>query len=138
MSLLEGFEPIKRVKGVPTVTISKDGVAFTTAVLEKMGKPPFVTPMIDRAGKRFAIVASNIETDDTRPFFNEERKSTYGKRWSDRDLRSTLAEMMGWDLSVCGYRVEGTYDFDENAFIFDLKRAKPYGKDAAGEGEEKM
>lgn len=136
MSLLEGFEPIKRVKGVPTVTISKDGVAFTTAVLEKLGKPAFVIPMIDRVGKRFAIVSSEIETNDTRQFYKEDRKSSYGIRWSDRDLRSTLATMMGWSLDACGYRAEGTYDFDENAFVFDLKNAKPYGKGVAGEGEE--
>lgn len=136
MSLLQGFEPIKRVKGVPTVTISKDGVAFTTAVLEKLGKPSYVVPMIDRIGKRFAIVASEWETDDTRTFYKEGRKSSYGIRWSDRDLRSTLSEMMGWDLSVCGYRAEGAYDYDENAFVFDLKRAKPYGKGAADEREE--
>ena len=136
MSILQGFEPIKRIKGIPTVTISKDGVAFTTAVLEKLGKPAYVVPMIDRTGKRFAIVASEHETEDTRQFYNKESKSSYGKRWSDRDLRSTLAEMMSWDLNVCGYRVEGTYDFDENAFVFDLKRAKAYGKGAAGKGEE--
>lgn len=136
MSILQGFEPIKRIKGIPTVTISKDGVAFTTAVLEKLGKPSYVVPMIDRSGQRFAIVASEHETDDTRPFYKTGRKSSYGIRWSDRDLRSTLAEMMGWDLSVCGYRAEGAYDYDENAFVFDLKRAKPYGKGAAGEGEE--
>lgn len=138
MSLLQGFEPIKRVKGIPTVTISKDGVAFTTAVLEKLGKPSYVVPMIDRSGQRFAIVASEHETDDTRSFYKTGRKSSYGIRWSDRDLRSTLAEMMGWDLSVCGYRAEGAYDYDENAFVFDLKRAKHYGKGVAGEGEEQI
>lgn len=136
MSLLDGFEPIKRVKGVQTVTISKDGVAFTTAVLEKLGRPHYVTPMIDRNSKRFAIVASKVETDETRPFYKEGRKSTYGIRWSDRDLRSTLATMMDWNLDICGYRAEGTYDFDDNAFIFDLKDAKPYGKGAAGKGKE--
>jgi len=136
MGLLEGFEPIKRVKGVPTVTISKDGVAFTTAILEKLGKPHYVIPMIDRSGRRFAIVASNHETDDTRLFYKQGRKSSYGIRWSDRDLRSTLATMMGWNLKSCGYRVEGVYDFEENAFIFDLNKAKPYGKGAADEREE--
>ena len=136
MGVLEGFEPIKRVKGIPTVTISKDGVAFTSAVIEKMGRPPYVIPMIDRIGKRFAIVASEVETDDTRPFYNEGRKPSYGKRWSDRDLRATLTDMMGWDVGVRGYRVEGAYGFEENAFVFDLKHAKPYGKGAAGEGEE--
>ena len=136
MSILQGFEPIKRIKGIPTVTISKDGVAFTTAVLEKLGKPSYVVPMIDRGGQRFAIVASEHEADDARPFYKEGRKSSYGIRWSDRDLRSTLADMMGWDLSVCGYRAEGAYDYDDNAFVFDLKCAKPYGKGVAGEGEE--
>ncbi len=136
MGLLEGFEPIKRVKGVPTLTISKDGVAFTTAVLEKMGKPRFVIPMIDRIGRRFAIVASNVETDDTRIFYREGRKSSYGIRWSDRDLRSTIANIMDWNLNDCGYRVEGVYEFDDNAFIFDLKEAKPYGKGTASKEEE--
>lgn len=136
MSLLDGFEPIRRIKGVPAITISKDGVAFTTAVLEKLGKPPYVIPMLDRIGKRFAIVGSDIETDNTRDFFKKERKSAYGIRWSDRDLRTTLAAMMGWNLSVCGYRVEGVYDFDENALIFDLKDAEPYGKGAADERKE--
>lgn len=133
---LQGFEPIRRIKGVPTITVSKDGVAFTTAVLEKLGKPPYVIPMIDRSGRRFAIVASDVETNDSRSFYKVGRKSSYGIRWSDRDLRSTLATMMNWDLSACGYRAEGTYDFDDNAFIFDLNYAKPYGKGAGIERKE--
>ncbi|MDO4183370.1 MAG: hypothetical protein Q4E12_07195 [Coriobacteriia bacterium] len=135
MSFLDGFEPIKRIKGVASMSVSKDGVSFTTAVIEKMGKPRYVTPLIDRNTQRFAIVSSDTETDDTRLFYKEGRKSQYGIRWSDRDIRSTLGEMMGWNLEESGYRVAGFFDYDDNAFIFDLKEAKPYGKGAA-KGEE--
>lgn len=136
MALLDSFEPIKRVKGVPTVTISKDGVAFSTAVLDKMNRPRYVLPMIDRSGRRFAIVECGPETDNAREFCAPGRKGAYGKRWSDRDLRSTLCDLMGWDVSEGGYRVDGSYDFDENAFVFNLYDAEKYGKDAPVTGEE--
>lgn len=123
--MLEGFEPIKLVTGTPTMSVTKNGVAFNKTAVEKLGCPPFAIPMIDRAGSRFAIVARDYEENDTKRFYQKGRDTSNGVRWNNNDLIATFESMMGWNIEQMGVKVKGVYSEIDRAIIFDLHEASP-------------
>ena len=44
-------------------------------------------------------------------------------RWNGRDLLNTIQGIMHWDLSKCGYRVDGVLLKEDQAMLFDLTQA---------------
>ena len=123
--MLEGFEPLRLVTGIPTMSITKNGVSFNKTSIEKLGCPPYVIPMIDRQGNRFAIVARDERDDDTRKFHQEGRDTSNGIRWNNNDLVATFENMMGWKIAYMGMKVMGKYSENDKAIIFNLESAEP-------------
>ena len=97
--MLEGFEPLRLVTGIPTMSITKNGVSFNKTSIEKLGCPPYVIPMIDRQGN--------------------------GIRWNNNDLVATFENMMGWKIAYMGMKVRGKYSENDKAIIFNLESAEP-------------
>lgn len=123
--MLEGFEPMKLVTGTPTMSVTKNGVAFNKTAIEKLGCPPFAIPMLDRAGNRFAIVGRDYEDNDTKRFYQNGRETSSGVRWNNNDLIATFENMMGWNIAHMGVKVKGRYSEDDRAIIFELYDAEP-------------
>lgn len=123
MDAWDGFEVLETVKGTPSMSVTKNGVAFNKTVVEKMRAPQFAVPLIDKSRKRFAVIACGENDRGSREFFKPGRDLSYGARWNNYDLRSTLEQMMGWDLSRAGQKIPGTYSEEKNGFIFDLMDA---------------
>lgn len=140
MSLLDGFELLETITGVPSMSISKNGVSFNRAAIEKLGCPRYVLTLIDKQGCRFAIVECSKNDRGARDFVKTERNISNGVRWNNHDLRATLEALMGWNLSADSWKVEGKFSDQDRALIFDLyeserqqiKRAKR--KEASSSG----
>lgn len=128
MSLLEAFEVVDAVTGMPTVSITKNGIAFNKTVLEKMGCPEYVRAMIDKPGKRIAIAPCEKEDRGSRAFYKRGRNTANGVRWNNFDLRTTIETMMGWALADQGWKASGFYSEEDNAIIFDLNSAEPLSR----------
>ena len=128
MSILDSFQVIGNVTGVPSVSVTKNGIAFNKAVLEKMRCPEYVCAMIDKASKRIAIVACEKGSNGSRPFYKKGRDMSNGVRWNNADLRMTIENMMSWRLSEKGWKATGTYFEEENALIFDLNDSEPINR----------
>lgn len=61
--------------------------------------------------------------------FYAQNKKVLSVRLSNRELRSQILEMMGWELlNNAGYKIEGEYDKENLALFFDLKKAKLLNK----------
>lgn len=128
MSMLDGFEIIDTVSGVPSVSITKNGVSFNKSTIEKLHCPEYVVSLLDRTGCRFAIVPCSPNDRGARSFYKKDKELSYGVRWNNYDLRSTLETLMEWNLNNCGWKIAGTYSEADDALIFDLRNAEPLSR----------
>lgn len=124
MGMLDGFEVIDAVYGVPSVSITKNGISFNKTTLEKLNCPEYAKALIDKQGKRIAIVPCGEAEKGARIFFKNGRDTSNGVRWNNYDLRTTVERMMGWNLADGGWKIAGLYSEEDDALIFDLKEAE--------------
>lgn len=125
--MFEEFKKMNLTTGVPSMTITENGVGFSKAAIVKLEKPEYVILMIDEQGKRLAIQSCEKSNPDATPFLR--RKNVITVRWNNKDLLNTICRMMEWDTKTNSYKIEGQYIGDENAMIFDLNYATIEDKD---------
>lgn len=124
MSLLENFKAFNFNEGVPYVSVTSNGMTFNKSVIMKLGYPEHVLLLIDEETKRIAVQPCTQETPNAAPFYNKAKKSNaLSVRWNGRDLLNTIQDLMNWDLSQCGYRIDGVLLKEEQAMLFDLTHA---------------
>lgn len=125
---LTNFKTIEMVKGNPTMSLTRNGITFSQAAIQKLAKPEYVEFMIDENNKIIAVVAKKEKTSNSFSFFSPEKK-VMSVRISNKDLRNQIAEIMSWSLGKeDGYKIEGEYAKEENALFFNLKESKPLNK----------
>ncbi|MBS7298108.1 MAG: hypothetical protein KIG65_03395 [Eubacteriales bacterium] len=120
--MFEGFKTINLAVGYPNLSITKNGVTFNKASVIKLGKPAMVKLMINEAEKQIAIQVADENDENATPFVKGEKKFL-NVRWNYKDFVYSLAQMMNWDLEKDGYKVMGEYFSNEDALLFDLKKA---------------
>lgn len=121
--MLTGFETLILASGTPYMTVTKNGASFNKSCVEKMEMAPYVLPLIDRAGKRFAIVHCDMDEPGAQKFFRG-RDISNGVRWGNTDFLTTVSEIVGVSYGE-GFRVNASFDPDERALIFDLSDPLP-------------
>ncbi len=122
---LSRFKTIEPIKGTPSISITKNGVTFTKASIQKLGKPAYIEIMIDEEDKVLATLARH-EDDGNFFSFIAPGRDTLSVRIGNRDLRNQISSLMDWDLEKTnGFRIEGEYDKETIGLFFDLKEARP-------------
>ena len=124
MSMLQGFEVVESINGILTMSVTKNGIAFNKTVLDKLGCPEKVVALINKETKCFAIQPCDESNQGARDFYNKNRRTSYGVRWNNQDLRSTIETIMDWNVQQQGWRIKGVYSEDDNAVVFDLNKAE--------------
>ena len=125
MSFFDGFTSFNFDEGVPYVSITKNGVTFNKAVIMKLDYPAFVQLLINPENKQIAIrVCGEGDHNSTAFYKKKENSNVLSVRWNVKDLLNTLQEITGWDLSMYGYKVDGTLLKEEGAMLFDLNNGK--------------
>lgn len=123
MDWKSGFTRYTAITGLPSMSVTKNGVSFNQAAVLRMGKPHFVRLYIDAEGMRFAIEACEQPEDGTLPFYRGGDISK-GVRWNNSDLKSTLERLMGWSTNKVGFKVRGTFHEEPSpALEFGLAEA---------------
>lgn len=120
--MLDGFKPISITSGVPTLTITKNGVGFNKAAILKMDGPFFVQVAIHIEKNLLALIPCNHDDDYAVAFAKDGRK-TINVRWNSKDFTNTVADMVKWDTTSRGKKVIGQYYVGDNALIFDMNNA---------------
>ncbi len=123
MSILSTFQPFNFNEGVPSVSITPNGVTFNKSVVLKLGCPSHVRLLIDYDEKRIAVQPCSALTEYAMAFYKEKAAKVLSVRWNGRDLLNTLQSMMDWKLSEKAYRCVGEFIREDNAVIFDLTKA---------------
>ena len=84
--------------------------------------------MIIASTKQLAIQKTD-ETDAVGvQFIKKNIDNRNGVRYNNRDLENTIETLMGWDLSTKTYRIDGIYQEDDHAMIFNLLTARAFPK----------
>lgn len=128
----ENFKPVNLTIGVPSVSITLNGVTFSKAAIVKMGAPEYVVLMINETDKQLAIVKAEKDAENSTPFVRN--KKSLNVRYNNKDFLNTLEKLMGWNLAQQGYKALGEYLGDDNALVFNLLTANPItGRETDGD-----
>ncbi|WP_203641574.1 hypothetical protein [Levilactobacillus andaensis] len=119
---LSNFTPYTVSPGVSTVTIGKNGMAFSKTAVIRLGKPEYVEFLINDKDKMIAIQAVDEQTEESTYFFKPGRKNVM-VRWNYQDLIERISEMMDWDTESNTYKIRGEYYPDGNVLTFSLGEA---------------
>ncbi|OZG57326.1 hypothetical protein BTIS_1420 [Bifidobacterium tissieri] len=125
MGLLDSFEVLPYVTGVPTMSVTKDGINFNKTVVEKLCSPAFVVVLVDKTNLKLALTPCDEKAQGARPFLRDGRSARAGVRWNNTDLKDSIQTITGWDLEDKGRKVGGRYYPEDNALIFDLTTWTP-------------
>ena len=126
--MLEGFKPIELMTGSPVLSVTNNGLSFNKNVINKMGRPEYIRFMINTESKQLAIQKVEEYDNASVPFIRKNVDNKNGIRYNNRDLENTIATLMEWDLSTKAYRIDGIYQEDDNAMIFNLTTARTFPK----------
>lgn len=131
----EGFRPFIMVNGLPSISVTDNGLTFSKAAVEKLGCPAYVKLYINDNEKILAIEASEDDASPAIPFYRENNRGIVSVRWNNKDLLNYLSGLMNWDLKTRTYKVSGVFDYNENVFEFDMKGAKSDIKETQNKDE---
>ena len=121
---LSTFKQIELIKGNPTMSVTKNGLTFSQAAIQKLAKVEYVEFLINEEQKIVAVIAKDEATENSFHFFAPGKK-VLSVRITNKELRNQIADSMSWNLTQTdGYKVEGTYDKELNGLFFDLSTAK--------------
>lgn len=120
--MLEGFKQYNMTIGTASVSITENGIAFSKTTVVKMDKVQYVRLYIDENNKKIAIQKAKKEDEGSIAFYNNQK--IISVRWNNKELLKTVTGMMEWNLSGTVYKVDGDYIAEEEAMIFDLKKAE--------------
>lgn len=123
MALLDRFKPFNFNEGVPYVSVTSNGMTFNKSVVMKLGYPTHVLLLINEEAKQIAIKKCDETDQNAATFYKPKKSNAISVRWNGKDLLNTVSEMMGWDLSKMGFKVDGLLIREEDAMLFDLARA---------------
>ena len=108
--MFENFTAFNFNEGIPSISVTKNGLTFSKGVVMKMGYPEYVQLLINKPERQIAA----------------EKRANCGIisiRWNQKDLLNTIANMMEWNLKDASYKIEGVFYASENAVLFDMNNA---------------
>ena len=120
--MLEGFKPISITSGIPTMTLTKNGIGFNKSAILKIDGPKYVRVLRNYEKNMIAICPCDAE-DDYATLFAKDGLKTVSVRWNSKDFTTTAATMMRWDGKTRGKKVIGQYYSTENTLVFDMNEA---------------
>ena len=126
--MLTGFKPINLITGSAVLSVTNNGLGFNKNVSIKMDNPTYIRFMINDDEKQIAIQKSDGKDDSSTKFVQEGTDITNGIRYHNKDLEAIIESMMQWDLSLYNYRIDGYYQEEDSAMIFNLKSARRFPK----------
>lgn len=119
-----GFKEFDFEEGMPYVSVTKNGITFNKGVVMKLGRPKRVVLLINSESKQIALRGCDENTPRSNAFYKENNRGVVSVRWNSKDLLATFKDMMGWNLDLEAYRVEGQLLKEEGAMLFDFNNAE--------------
>lgn len=125
--MLEGFVEIPILIGSSFLSVTDNGLNFNKNVVKHMNKAEFIKIFFNANKKQIAIQKCEKGTENSIPFYRDEKNLQTGVRFNNREIQQMIAANMDWNLQEFNYRADGFLS-DENTMIFDLKSARKFPK----------
>ena len=126
--MLEGFVKLPILTGSSFLSITDNGLNFSGTAVFHMQKAEYVNLFVNADKKQIAIKECKKNAEYAIRFFRNEKNLKIGVRFNNREIQQMIAKMMDWDFQKYNYRVDGVYNEDEHAMIFDLTQTKKSNK----------
>ena len=120
--MLSGFQIVSLTVGLPSMSITKNGITFNKTAIYKLEKADFVILLINREIQQIAVQKCTPETRDCISFYKPGGRYVTA-RINNSDFMATIAKMMNWDIQNKGYKIIGDFLPEELAIVFDLRKA---------------
>ena len=112
----------------PFASVTRNGVTFNKAAVDRMGSTQYVLLLLDESAKQFAIQKCTQNTPQAMPFVAAIKPGAPSVRWGSKEFLKILRRLTGWPLEdrACkGFKVPGEYQRADSAMVFDLTKAIP-------------
>ncbi len=127
--MLDGFEKITASSGRCFLSVTSNGLTFNKSAIARMNKPERINFFINFAQKKLAVQICDDSADkDAVSFCQKGKEYKNGLRINNRELQQKLADLMGWDLKIKNYRIDGIFYSEDRAMIFDMNMARMFNK----------
>ena len=126
--MLEGFVEIPILQGSSFLSVTDNGLNFNKNVVKHMQRAERVKIFCNSAKKQIAIQKCDKNTENSIPFYRNEKNLTSGVRFNNREVQQMIATMMDWNLSEYNYRVDGFLADDGKTMIFNLNNSRRFTK----------
>lgn len=123
---MDGYKPFTFGNIGPSVSITKNGLTFNKAAVDKLGSPQYAQLLINENEKKLAVKKTSASDPLAVPFSASIKKGSSSVRWNSKELLRAISSMTRWDLqpkSCASYKIFATYDRAEGALIIDLTTA---------------
>lgn len=111
------------VRGDLEMVINKNGIFFSSQVLNNLGNPEFVKPLLDVKNRAFAVqVCKNGDESNIR-FSNSKSKINGSYTSTCTAIRKLLRRLMENWKDNSRYKVPGILFQESKAVVFDLTKA---------------
>lgn len=117
------FQPMDRVAGKPTISVTKNGVGFSKQTLSMLRYSHYVQIYINKVDKQLAIRPCQKDDQNSIKFVSLNKEKVDSLRWNNpvftESIRSLVKEELAKDNFVC----EGEYLDEDKAMLFDFTKA---------------
>jgi len=119
------FKPYAKTKGIASVSITKNGLAFSQKAVDKLGRPEYIELLVNEDDRQLAFIASNGGAPNAFPcMVNRKNTDVANFRINKKDLILTLANMLQCSLENLSFRVTGEFFENNSVMLIDLRKAE--------------
>lgn len=119
------FQPLDRVAGKPTISVTSNGVGFSKQLLNRLGYAHYVQMFINKTDKQLGIRACDKNSSGAMKFISEKKEKVDSLRWNNPAFKEDIKTLVSKDLANMNFIVEGDYIEEEAALLFDFTKAHP-------------
>jgi len=120
----DGFKVVSFMPGLPSVSITKNGITFSKTAVLKLKKAEWALLLMNEEQNLLAVRPCNRDEIGATRFFKERKNDAITVRWNNRDFLHTIEKMMDWNLADSGHKIDGEYISSGDYLLFDLKKAE--------------
>ena len=120
------FQPLDRVAGKPTISITKNGVGFSKQALSRLEYAHYVQMFINKVDKQLGIRKCDKDASGAMKFVPEKKERTDSLRWSNPTFVENIKCLVSKELAAGNFICEGDYlDCEASpTLLFDFTKAR--------------
>lgn len=121
---LSKFKTYTLVSGLPTISITRNGITFSKTALIKLGKPDYIKLMMNEDERQIVFaVTEEDEEGSIKCLKNKTKNDMVTFRINNRDLLYKFASIMECRFEDLSFKAAGEFFDDDKMMLVDLKKA---------------